>query len=829
LRKLSILLEQNDKLKFMDLQKIPVGTWIEHSNSILSYWSDQVYSILAINKGEVAPSLKGISRSIDSADRVNFNEFVDGITSYKVSGVQGGLFRYKTQNGSQKLIYITGECVYDSNGVKLLWQGTIQDVTEYSQNIQLFQQEKSNLHDIHKRIPLMVLTSDKRGNISYWNRTCEQIFGYKSAEVIGSNEIFKLVFSDSEIRQKIKTRAKENFSKPTIFVQSAVSKKGTEIFIQWTIHTAHSLVEGWEILAIGTDITEKRKNDLLRMQSQHRLQALNHSANELIDLNINSNFYRVFGKHLESFVSNCIFVVCSTFENEEFVTIEGLYGLSEKELSHTIEAFGWNPVGRRFQKSQELIETVSNNELIKIDKGLYDFTDGVISSVAARNFERGYTLHDIYMVCLCKQSKVMGGVIVLTQSPEMDFQLSLVKDLVVQASSILYNREQVIEAIAAKEKAEEADKLKSVFLANLSHEIRTPMNAIMGFSQLLSLPSLGKEKKKQYIDIINAKGNMLIKLINDIIDASKVEAGQLTMVNISFNLHALLKSIKSFYDKEKVFEQREAIEILLIIPDEDSDLEIVSDEGRLEQVLTNLLGNALKFTEKGSIEFGYTIKSDFLEFFVKDTGIGIDESKHSRIFDRFKQVEGNVSKPQAGAGLGLAISKGIIELLSGKIWVESSLGKGTNIKFLIPFIKSTSKEEILPEPLNDEHKPLPDWKNKVLLIAEDEEINFLYVNELLEATGVKIIWAKDGAQAVELVETIKKIDAILMDIKMPIMNGYAATMEIRHLNASIPIIAQTAYAFTEDRAKAEAAGCDEYITKPINSNELLEILDKYLG
>ena len=383
--------------------------------------------------------------------------------------------------------------------------------------------------------------------------------------------------------------------------------------------------------------------------------------------------------------------------------------------------------------------------------------------------------------------------------------------------------------LLAKKSAEESDKLKSNFLANLSHEIRTPMNAIMGFSQLLYIPNLKREKKKEYIDIINAKGKMLVKLINDIIDITRVETGQLTVVNSNFNLNNLMQNIRTFYDKEKLFQQREAIEIVLKLPQKSGDIELVSDEGRLEQILTNLMSNALKFTEKGNVEFGYEVLKGFIEFYVKDTGIGIDPSKKDVIFDRYKQLDESLARMQAGTGLGLSISKGIVELLGGKIWVESSPGEGANFKFTIPYNPTRKTKQANNVELQEESKSHPDWKNKVLLIAEDEEINYVFLTELLEPTGVKIIWANDGAQAVELVSTIKKIDAVLMDIRMPVMNGYAATLEIRQLNSSIPIIAQTAFALTEDRAKAEAAGCDGYITKPINTNELFEILDKYLG
>ncbi|MDD2279917.1 MAG: response regulator, partial [Bacteroidales bacterium] len=218
-----------------------------------------------------------------------------------------------------------------------------------------------------------------------------------------------------------------------------------------------------------------------------------------------------------------------------------------------------------------------------------------------------------------------------------------------------------------------------------------------------------------------------------------------------------------------------------------------------------------------------------IEFFVSDTGIGIEPSKHQTIFNRYKQLKGDSSRLQTGSGLGLAISKGIVELMGGRIWVESETGVGTTFKFIIPYSKPPTGEEIFSQPIIETEYVYRDWKNKILLVAEDEDVNYVYICELLEPTGVKILWAKDGGQAVELVKTIKNFDAVLMDIKMPVKDGYAATLEIRHINPNIPIIAQTAYAFTEDRRKAEAAGCDEYITKPIISKDLLDTLGKYLG
>ena len=326
---------------------------------------------------------------------------------------------------------------------------------------------------------------------------------------------------------------------------------------------------------------------------------------------------------------------------------------------------------------------------------------------------------------------------------------------------------------------------------------------------------------------------MLVKLINDIIDASKVEAKQLTLVYAPCSINKLLKNMHRFWNKEKLFQKREAIDIRLNIPKNTSRVLLITDEGRLEQIFTNLISNALKFTEKGYIEFGYSIEEEIVTFFVKDSGIGIEPNQQKIIFDRFRQVEVSPTRTQGGTGLGLAISKGIVDLMGGNIWVESSLGEGAQFFFTFPFkgskqiVSDDSSFELDEEKVVKEF--VPDWKNRVLLVAEDEEVNYILLEELLEPTGVTIIWAKDGSQAVELVKSIKNINAILMDIKMPVMNGYAATMEIRQINSQIPIIAQTAYAFTEDRQKAEAAGCDEYITKPINGKELFTILDKFIG
>lgn len=690
-------------------------------------------------------------------------------------------------------------------------------------------EEKDHLMALISNMPALVLATNAKGEIVFWNKTCERVLGFKSSEIVGNKDAYKLLFPDIEQRKKVKHLLKEMNSSMPKKEQIIIAKKGEKRNIVWTAFSDYVKVEGWNAVVVGYDITSQKNTERIQKIHQRKLEALAHVAIDLVGLPITDSIYHYIGTRLEKYIPGPQFTVVSIEPEKKILNVEGIYGMNLKSWSKLLDLLGWNPVGRRFQISDTTIEYYSHGKLRKIDKNLYDFTEGNITVLVSRALEKFLGLKDIMVIGLVKDNYCYGGVCIAISdsTPELDY--SLIEGIVNQASVALYRRELENQLVSAKEKAEEADRLKSAFLANMSHEIRTPMNAIIGFSQLMGLPDLSKEKRKQFIEIINSKGNVLVKLINDIIDASKVEAGQLTVVFAPCNINKLLRNLLRFYKKERVFQRREAIEIKLSIPDGSDSFNLVTDEGRLEQVLTNLISNALKFTERGSIEFGYGIEDNVITFFVKDTGEGIDPHMQTLIFERFRKVDESDNKKLGGTGLGLSISKGIVNLLGGTIWVESEIGAGTTFYFTLPY-RVLPKEDIskeIQEIEGQEH--LPDWRNKVILIAEDEEVNYIFLNELLESTGVTLIWAKDGAQAVELVSTIKKIDVVLMDIKMPVMNGYAATMEIRQINPKLPIIAQTAYAFSEDRQKAESAGCNDYITKPINDKELFGKLEKYLG
>jgi PAS domain S-box-containing protein len=389
------------------------------------------------------------------------------------------------------------------------------------------------------------------------------------------------------------------------------------------------------------------------------------------------------------------------------------------------------------------------------------------------------------------------------------------------------------ELIKAKEKAEDSDRLKSAFLANMSHEIRTPMNAIIGFSELLNMEHITEEKKREYRIIINKKGNLLLTLIDDIIEISKFEAGQLNISKKLIDLDEIMNELYSSYLTKKLKEQRDNVELVLRRPGDDEAHMVVTDSGRLQQVVSNLLNNAFQYTMKGKIEFGYAVKDNkTIEFFVHDTGIGLTKDDQKLIFDRFWQVEETTIPKGRGYGLGLTISKSIVDLLGGKIWVESELEKGSSFYFTIPFEKDNRQaRELSINPVESKDKISldPNWKDKVVLVVEDDEINFSFIEAVLEKSQIQVLRADNGRQAIELCRSINKIDLILMDIKLPEMNGYDSTREIKKIRKEIPVIAQTAFSMKEDKKRCFDAGCDDFISKPIDIDLFMSKLSKFLG
>jgi signal transduction histidine kinase/CheY-like chemotaxis protein len=374
-------------------------------------------------------------------------------------------------------------------------------------------------------------------------------------------------------------------------------------------------------------------------------------------------------------------------------------------------------------------------------------------------------------------------------------------------------------------KAEESDKLKSAFLANMSHEIRTPMNGIMGFTELLKEDNLSPEEQRNYIEIIEKSGTRLFNIINDIVDISKIEAGQMNVSLSTTNVDEQMQYINTFFGPET---QDKGIQLLLKNSIDKEETIISTDQEKLYAILTNLVKNAIKYTVKGTIEFGYEKKDNQIEFFVKDSGIGISKDRQKAIFERFVQADFTDKMARQGAGLGLAIAKAYVELLGGKIWVESEPEKGSTFYFTLPnTIKSEEKEN--SQNNTSIHQANCEVKNLKILVTEDDKISRMLILKVIELFSKEILTAQTGVEAVEICRNNPDIDLILMDIQMPEMNGYEATKEIRKFNPEVIILAQTAFALEGDKAKTIEAGCNGYISKPIKKEELANLVQHYFG
>ncbi len=390
---------------------------------------------------------------------------------------------------------------------------------------------------------------------------------------------------------------------------------------------------------------------------------------------------------------------------------------------------------------------------------------------------------------------------------------------------ITVKKEIELNLVQTMKKVETANIYKNQFLANMSHELRTPMNGLVGFASLLRDDHLPSETKKNYIDLIESSSKQLLNLINDIIDVSKIEAGELNVSIEPCVIDKLLTELEETFNELKHHKSKNHLEIKALLPKSITKLQIKTDPHRLKQILSNLIGNALKFTDKGKITFGYTLINKKLVFKVSDTGIGMSKDKLDLIFERFQQLVQDDPANYEGTGLGLAISKGLIGLLGGTISANSTLGKGSVFTFDIPYMP-IEEDKFLPgsnSAINPEF-----YRGKQILVAEDDYTNKLYIEELLKDLPMHIYWANNGLEAVELFKSNPSISLVLMDIRMPKMDGYQAALKMFEHRPSIRVIAQTAYAMSSDREKCLKSGFVDYVSKPLQKEKLIELITRWL-
>ncbi len=434
---------------------------------------------------------------------------------------------------------------------------------------------------------------------------------------------------------------------------------------------------------------------------------------------------------------------------------------------------------------------------------------------------------------LSSRGQAIGLIAVIGHQPlhEEGKAETLLKLVAPRAAGELERREaenalkgMLVQLLEAKEKAEESDRLKSAFLANMSHEIRTPMNGILGFSELLKTPGLTGDQQQEYIRIIGKSGARMLNIINDIVDISKIEAGLMKLEMKESNINEQIKFLCAFFKPEV---EAKGMKLTFKNPLPDKEAIIKTDDVKVYAILANLVKNAIKYSQKGTIEIGYDKTPDKFEFFVKDTGMGIPKARQAAIFERFVQADIEDRDARQGAGLGLAITKSYVEMLGGKIWVESQEGIGSCFFFNIPYstdlVAETTVQQLTPSDKSDSVRKLK------ILIAEDDEVSEMLITLIINMFAEEILRARSGVEAVEICRNNPDIDLILMDIRMSEMGGYEATRQIRLFNKHVIIVAQTAYGLTGDREIAIESGCNDYITKPINQDELLALIKSISG
>ncbi len=394
------------------------------------------------------------------------------------------------------------------------------------------------------------------------------------------------------------------------------------------------------------------------------------------------------------------------------------------------------------------------------------------------------------------------------------------KEILASIDDITNRKSIELELKISKRQAEESDKLKTAFLQNMSHEIRTPLNGILGFLGLLNNNDISDEEKDFYFNVINESSNQLLSIVDNILSLSRLENEKMEVHSYEVNLNSIIEDLFLVYNT-KAKEKDIFVKTYKGLSYNDS--EVFSDSSKIQLILENLLNNAIKFTNEGYIKYGYYLEEDQIVFFVEDTGIGIEEIYFNKIFERFQQIDYDLNRKYGGTGLGLTIAKGNVELLGGKIWLKSKPNEGTTFYFSIPYKPVNESISIIKETTTKHTSDnIP-----VILVAEDEEINYIYIEEALKDEPIKIIHALDGREAVEYCKEFSEIRLVLMDIKMPHMDGYMAFSKIKEFRPELPIVAQTAYAFFADKKKALESGFNDYIAKPIKKELLVDIIHKY--
>ena len=562
---------------------------------------------------------------------------------------------------------------------------------------------------------------------------------------------------------------------------------------------------------------------------QEHLEFLANTALDFLGQTDQSDIFDYIGNKLVGLIDDAIVIVNSFDEAARELQVRYIGG-GEGIVDKIVAVLGRQPLQQTVILTEDTMKKMfkSANKLYQFLGGLHESSDGNIPKPVASTLESMIQANETFGITFERGGELYGTATIITKGDSKLENPKVIEGFIFQCSIALYRQHMETELRKAKKKAEESDKLKSAFLANMSHEVRTPMNGIMGLAHLLANPEVEGETKQEYVNLILSSGNVLISLLDDIMDVSRIEANQVVASKEDFKLNDLFKELHGFFSTELEVKGKKVLELCYKLALDDDASMINTDRVKLRQILVNLLSNALKFTDTGRIEFGYQLQADnALLFYVSDTGIGINPEKQKRIFERFVQADDSLSRHFGGSGLGLSICKGFVDLLGGRIWVDSSTNKGAKFYFTIPDVNQSGTT--VDKPAGQKLKASDrNWEDKTILIVEDDQINYQLLEVVLKRTGVNLLHAVTGMDAVRFCEEQQHIDLVLMDVQLPEMNGFEAIKLIKKTHPEIPIIVQTANSMNEEKHRADEAGCQGFMTKPISLNKFMSEVDKFM-
>jgi len=708
-----------------------------------------------------------------------------------------------TASGETRWVWERGCGIFSEDDQLLFLEGFITDISDRKHAEEALKESEEKYRRIVEHLPDSVVVH-ARGKILYANTATFQMMGFDSFDQIKDIPVMDFVHPDyRDIAVQRIRKIYETGHASGLTEEKFITRNHEAIDVEVIGIPIHYMGQS-AIQTISRDIRQRKRSELIQT-------ILFNISNAVVTTKDIAELISIIREELGMILDTTNFYIA--FYDPATGMLSTPYAQDEKDSIELWPA-----------------EKSLTGHVINIDHPLLVSKEDIVEMNRRGEINLVGTTAECWLgVPLHADDKVIGAFVVQSYNSRSAYSskdVEMLEFISHQISLSVQRKKTEQELKIAMEKAQESDRLKSAFLANMSHEIRTPMNGILGFSELLDDETLSAEDRKKFISIISKSGNQLLTVINDIIDISKIDFNQMTFYKIQFNLNHLLNNLQISFENEKNRMGKADIQILIEKGLDDAKSYIETDEVRLTQVLNNLIGNALKFTQNGFIKFGYLVEAKKILFFVTDTGKGIAPEKQQIIFDRFRQEEESHVRTFGGSGLGLPISKGLIELLGGTIYLDSVLGKGSTFYFTLPgsFLVAPATD-ILQKP----SPALPsDFKGKTILVAEDLVENFELMKRMLSKGHPTMLHAENGRKAVEIVKKDKAIDMILMDIRMPVMDGYEATREIRIFNPDIPIIALTAHAFPEDRTRCISAGCTDFISKPINREKLFSMVSRYL-